>query len=291
MSSNISTNRFLIVDGSNYLFRSYFGVPESASFKGVKVNAVYGFFAILRRMTLATSPDAIIVVFDSETGILNKVESHPEYKSTRTYVDTGMYVQLPMIKSILEQCQIQWVEPQEHEADDVIGVYATEIARSGGFSYISSNDFDFAQLITEKITLVRDIKGKAIQINAAQFKKEWAITPIQYLDYLALKGDTSDNVAGIMGIGHKTALDLVCKYQSIQGIVDHLDSINPRISNKIKSEKERIFANLNFLRIATDTNIQLNPIMIEGRNATFRDALFNKTTNELLMEPAFVNKI
>ena len=113
--------RYLIADGSNFLFRSYFGVPETAAFRVIKVNAVYGFFAILRRVTRSVDPARILVVFDSETGIVSKITERPEYKATRELPDTGMYAQLPLIKGILQKCGIDWIEPLQHEADDVIG--------------------------------------------------------------------------------------------------------------------------------------------------------------------------
>ncbi len=275
--------RYLIVDGSNYLFRSYFGVPEFAIFNGVKVNAVYGFSAILRRVTRTINPDTIIVVFDSQTGIVNKIEERPEYKATRELVDTGMYVQLPMIKKILERCGMQWIEPPDHEADDIIGSLAYKVTRNNGTAFISSNDFDFAQLITDKVVLVRDIRGNAIHITESDFLKEWGFKPIQYLDYLALKGDSSDNVMGIRGIGPKIAKSLVIKYDSIQGIIDHLEELAPNIANKLRPETNRILSNLKFLKIQTNISDNLDNI-VEKRVEFSQKALYDTKTNEHLTE-------
>jgi len=273
--------RYLIVDGSNYLFRSYFGVPEAANYHGVKVNAVYGFFAILRRISEAVGPARIIVVFDSETGIQNKIDERPEYKATRELPDTGMYVQLPMIKAILERCNIEWIEPPNHEADDVIGSLATEIARRDGRAFVSSNDFDFAQIINEKITLVRDIRGKAVFITEKNFLKEWGFEPAHYRDYLAIKGDPTDNVFGIQGIGPKTAKDLIQKYTTLEKVVKHVGELTRGVASKIQPEIERLLSNLDFLKI--ETELETGARTIDDPNFNFnQEALYKIKTNEHL---------
>jgi len=249
--------KHLFIDGSNYLFRSYFGVPQAANYKGMKVNAVYGFFAILRRIAKEVVPQTITVVFDSQTGIAQKIEERPEYKATRELPDTGMYVQLPFIKRILERCRIEWIEPPHHEADDVIGSLARVAAEHGGTAYVSSNDFDFAQLIAPRIILVRDIRGKAIFISEEDFKREWRMEPSQYVDYLSIKGDSSDNVAGISGIGPKTASDLVQQYGSIEGIVKNLENIPTRQRGMIQSQQKELLSNKKFLQIDTSIDVSI----------------------------------
>src|SRR5690606_8856567 len=129
-----------------------------------------------------------------------------------------------------------WIEPPDHEADDVIGSFAHSLAVRGERAFISSNDFDFAQLISPQVTLVRDVQGKTVQITEEQFIKDWGFKPPQYLDYLSIKGDPSDNIAGIAGIGPKPAKDLIIKYGSLPTILDHCDELSPRLSAKLKPE-------------------------------------------------------
>ena len=174
------------------------------------------------------------------------MEERPEYKATRELLDTGMYLQLPLIKKILQKCGIEWNEPPENEADDVIGSLASAVSQENGRAFISSNDLDFAQLITEKITLVKDIRGIAVHITETDFTNEWGFPPTQYLDYLALKGDPSDNVTGIRGIGPKTAGDLVRNFGSVQGIIEHLEVLSLRVANKIRPEVEKIYPIVGF---------------------------------------------
>jgi DNA polymerase-1 len=250
--------KYLIVDGSNYLFRAYFGVPSAANYKGTQINAVYGFFAILRRMARSVNPTHIIVVFDSQTGTKSKVEKNPEYKANREFLDTGMYVQLPYIKSILDRCNIHWIEPEHEEADDVIGSLAKQFCIKNNASFISSNDYDFAQLTQRDLTLVRDVQGRAVHITPQVFVDEWGFEPQRYLDYISIKGDSSDNISGVEGIGQKIATMLIQKYDSIEDMCTHCRQLPSRIANKILAESDKIRSNRSFLRINTEINITLS---------------------------------
>lgn len=267
----INRKKYLIVDGSNYLFSSYLGVPQTAVYKDRKVNAVYGFFAKLKRVSENLKPADIIVLFDSETGIQTKVEVKPEYKATRVLNDIGMFVQLPIIKRVLELCNIKWIEPLEYEADDVIGSLAKYFSKDNEV-YISSNDFDFAQLLTNSITLVRYIRGEIIHLTERDFLKEWGFEPENYKDYLALKGDSSDNILGVKGVGYKTARSLIERYSTVEGVIQNLDSISTSTASKIVPEIERLRSNLKFLTIDTTLTEFSNEILQSERifdNETF----------------------
>lgn len=273
--------RYLIVDGSNYLFRSYFGVPSSAKYKEIKVNAVYGFFAILRKTAKKIDPHKIIVVFDSETGIQNKIKANPNYKSNRTLGDTGMYEQLPIIKEILNSCHIEWIESPEFEADDVIGSLVKNIDRNYSYISISSNDLDLAQLIDNHIVLTRDVQGKIISITKKEFQKQWGFKSSQYRDYLALKGDPTDNVVGVKGVGSITAKNLIIKYHSIERILENIAELNKRLASEIEQGKENLIFNHKFLTINTGLNIHTKTL--NETNSSFDyQALHNIKTNEHL---------
>lgn len=275
-----NNQKHLIVDGSNYLFTSYFGVPQLATYKNRKVNAVYGFFSILRRISTKVNPNQIFVIFDSQTGIQDKIKRRQEYKATRQLVDTGMYQQLPIIKKILENCKIKWIEPPNNEADDIIGSLATKYSKENSV-FISSNDLDFAQIISKRITLVRNIKGKAIYITERNFIKKWGFLPQYYKDYLALKGDSTDNIDGIKGIGMKTARDLIQKYNTVEEIIQNLENLSNSVSSKILLDTERLRSNLQFLTIDTGLEV-FNDKICKDNDCFNKDALYLKRTNEHL---------
>ena len=275
-----NNQKHLIVDGSNYLFTSYFGVPQLATYKNRKVNAVYGFFSILRRISTKVNPNQIFVIFDSQTGIQDKIKRRQEYKATRQLVDTGMYQQLPIIKKILENCKIKWIEPPNNEADDIIGSLATKYSKENSV-FISSNDLDFAQIISKRITLVRNIKGKTICITEKNFLKQWGFLPQYYKDYLALKGDSTDNIDGIKGIGMKTAKDLIQKYNTVEEVIQNLENLSNSVSSKILLDIERLRSNLQFLTIDTGLEV-FNDKICKDNDCFNKDALYLKRTNEHL---------
>jgi len=243
-------NKLLIVDGHNYLYRSYFGVPSSAKLKnGLQVNAFYGFLSSLRKVYEYVKPSNIIVVFDSETGVSEKVKSHTNYKQNRDYSETGMFKQLPVIKQALEFMNIIYVEDSGYEGDDVIGSITKKGSKSGEV-YISSQDNDFLQLIDKNISVLFSKKGDILTYSLSYFKKEWGIDTSLYLDYLSLKGDPSDNILGVKGIGKKTALKLVSKYGDIENIL--CNSKN----RYILENKSLIRKNKTFLKINCDLDIR-----------------------------------
>jgi len=281
MPKNFS-KRFLIVDGSHYLYRAYYGVPESARLpNGLKVNAVYGFMAFLRKAVKAIDPTCITVVFDSETGVADKTAREGSYKANRDYTDTEIYKQLPLIKKLLGYLSIRWVEPASYEADDCIGSFACRARDAGMFSLIFSNDADFLQLIGSNISGIK-IGGKSLEvIDAAAFKRKYGFASNLYLDYLSLKGDASDNIKGIPGIGPKTAQSLIMNYGSLNDIYSNLDYLQKRYRRLLESNRQIAESNMKFLRINTTIGSAEFDLENVG-NISFME--LNKPTNYLLAQ-------
>lgn len=205
----------LLIDGHNYLFRSYYGVPSSAKLpNGLQVNAYYGFMSLVRKMSELTHPKNILVVFDSETGIKEKVLKNSSYKQNRKYIDTGMFSQLPIIKQALDYLNIAYIEHPDYEGDDVIGSIARQESESKNV-YIASQDKDFFQLIDNRTSVLRTEKGEIVEYSKEVFKDRYGFDSDRYLEYLSLLGDPSDNIKGIYGIGKKTAYKLVCNNEGL----------------------------------------------------------------------------
>ena len=249
-------DRLLIMDGSHYLYRAYYGVPESAKLpNGLQVTAVYGFMAYLRKAVKKLNPKYIVVIFDSETGIVDKVQKDPSYKFNRDYTDNGMYKQLPLIKRILELLSIHYVEPLDCEADDYIGTLATMLSNKDLCAYIFSNDADFYQLLSKKVSVVKMGKKEPEIINERVFNKMFSFESKYYLDYLSLKGDESDNIEGVPGVGKKTAQKLICKYGTIDGIMQRINDLPKTLRQKINSSSKVLEKNRAFLKIKVDVNM------------------------------------
>jgi DNA polymerase-1 len=254
-------DKLLIVDGHNYLFRGYYGIPTAAKLKnGLQINAFYGFFSYLRKNIKYINPQNVIVVFDSETGIENKIKENNQYKQNRDYSDTSMFEQLPIIKNALEYLGISYIEDPHNEGDDVIGTISFEESHERE-AYISTQDQDFFQLISDNLYVVRDERiqnarkrnryiNNLVTYNTKIFKDKWGFLPQNYLDYLSLKGDSSDNIKGVDGIGKIRASRLVKSYGDIENIIKNSKE------NRLNGNEKLIRNNKTFLNIKKNLDIK-----------------------------------
>lgn len=253
-------DKLLIVDGHNYLYRGYYGVPSAAKLKnGLQINAFYGFFSYLRKNIKNINPNNVIVVFDSETGIESKIQENEQYKQNRDYSDTGMFEQLPIIKEALEYLGISYIEDPNNEGDDVIGSISYQESYNKEV-YISTQDQDFFQLIGGSLYILRDERilnpkdtskyiNDSVVYNRTVFENKWGFLPENYLDYLSLKGDPSDNVKGVEGIGKIRASRLVQNYGDIETIIRNSEE------KRLIDNGDLIRGNKNFLEIKKDLDI------------------------------------
>ena len=269
-------DNILIIDGFNYLFRAYYGLPSAIKLPdGRQGNAVYGFLAFMRRIVEYLNPGNVVVVFDSETGLLNKKIEMPEYKSNRNNYDDEMFQQLSIIKQLLEIAEVPVIEDPDSEADDVIGTLASNRYFSQSTKYISSGDNDFVQLVSNEIFLAKEVQGRIKTLNVNGVLNKYNIMPSQYVDYISLKGDVSDNIKGVPGIGAITARKLLNEYNDIHGVIENVDKLRLSLSENIKRYQEYIIKNKEFLRINTDLN--LDSYLEQLQNKYNSDILFSKT--------------
>lgn len=250
------TRSALIIDGHNYLFKGFYGVPVQAKRPdGTPINAVYGFFSLLRNILANIDPNYLVVAFDAETSIDQKTIVKPEYKAQRTPVNDDVYSQLPLIKSCLDLLNIRWVDDKENEADDLIGAYSSNFVDHRLSVNIGSNDYDFIQLVTDSTFVLRAYHGVITLFDEPMVVRHFGIKPSQYVDYLALKGDTSDNIKGVKGIGKQRAVSLLSEYQSITGIYQSFDSLSVSLKRLLHGKEEFLYDQRRFLKIKTDTNL------------------------------------
>ncbi|MDD3474684.1 MAG: 5'-3' exonuclease H3TH domain-containing protein [Candidatus Dojkabacteria bacterium] len=250
-------NKLLIIDGHNYLYRAYYGVPSAAKLpNGQQINAFYGFLSYLRKNVSYIQPDNVLVVFDTETGIQSKLNKNKDYKQNRDYTDMSMFEQLPIIKKALEYIGITYVEDDNHEGDDVIVSVANKESVNNE-SFISTQDKDFFQIIEDNIYVLRDEKVKTesrysynqVVYTKEKFIEQWEFQPANYLDYLSLKGDPSDNIKGVQGIGKLRASRLVKSYGDIENIIESSEEV------RLIGNEEMIRKNKQFLKMERDLDV------------------------------------
>lgn len=239
-----------IIDGHNFLFRGFYGVPIQAKrADGTQINAVYGFFSLLRKILFLENFDYAIVVFDAETSAGDKKTIRPEYKANRLPQDDSIYAQLFLIKKCLDIMGISWIEDEFHEADDIIGTYASKFNKRGVAAYICSNDNDFIQLVGDGISVIKGSRGYEVIYDTDEVMNSFSLLPSQYLDYRALVGDPSDNIKGVKGIGKKKGTDLLSEHGDLNNIYQTLNTLALTMRELLQENKRALFERREFLKI------------------------------------------
>ncbi|MCK5541488.1 MAG: DNA polymerase I [Desulfobacterales bacterium] len=221
-----------LIDGSAYLHRAFHAIKNLSTSTGHPTNATFGFTRILLKLLKEKQPEFAVVFFDVK-GPTFRHKMYKEYKANRPPMEESMAVQIPDIKKVVNALNITIVEKQGFEADDLVGTYA-RLAQEQGFKVVMvTGDKDFIQLITEDCLLWDPMKDKEIDI--AQVKKDFDISPLEFIDMLGLAGDKSDNIPGVPGIGLKIASSLIAQYKSIENIYTNIEDLK---------KKKKLYENL-----------------------------------------------
>ncbi|MFA6424161.1 MAG: DNA polymerase I [Candidatus Magasanikbacteria bacterium] len=212
-------SKFVIIDGNAIVHRAYHALPPMNTKDGVMVNAVYGFTSMLLKVWKDLRPTHLCVSFDVAGGTFRH-EKFEQYKGTRVKADQELYDQMPLVHEVVEAFSIPIYEMKGYEADDVIGTVVRRIENEVDEVYIVTGDMDTLQLVDEKIKVYTLRKGMSdiVIYNPEEVKKRFGFGPELVIDYKALRGDPSDNIPGVPGIGEKTATDLILKFGDLKEI-------------------------------------------------------------------------
>ena len=222
----------ILVDGSSYLFRAFHALPPLTNSKGNPTGAVYGVLNMLKKLKDTYRPDYMAVVFDPK-GKTFRHEMYPEYKANRTAMPDDLRVQIAPLHEAIKALGYPLVMVDGVEADDVIGTLAKQAEAAGMPVVISTGDKDMAQLVTEKVTLVNTMTNKALDI--AGVKEKFGVPPERIIDYLALMGDSSDNIPGVPKVGPKTAVKWLSEFGSLDEVVAHADAIKGKVGENLRN--------------------------------------------------------
>lgn len=222
------TDKIIIIDGSSYFFRAYYAIQRLSTSKGFPTNAIYGFIAMLMKVLDVEKPKKLAIAFDTAKPTFRK-ELYAEYKANREKPPDDLVVQIPHIFRAVDAFGVKRIEKEGYEADDIIGTLTKKALKEGYAVDIITGDKDLMQLVNEKVTLYDSMRDK--RYNPQGVVEKMQVKPEQIVDYLALMGDSSDNIPGVTGIGEKTAAELLNQFGSLDGIYENLD--------KIKQEKRR----------------------------------------------------
>jgi len=293
----------IILDANALIHRSFHALPDLRTPKGELVNAVYGFTSILLKVLREFNPDYIAAAFDV-AGPTFRDEEYKEYKAKRIKAPDELYAQIPKIKEVLGAFNISIYEKQGFEADDVIGTIAKLIQRKQAYpkveTIIVSGDLDTLQLVdkyTKVYTMRKGLLDTVVYDEEAVKKRFDGLTPSQMIDYKGLRGDPSDNIPGVTGVGEKTAIQLLLKFGSIDNIYKKLkksgvalEGIRPKIQEKLVQYKDQALFSRELATIRKDTPIDFNLEDLAWRNfdksgieRVFSELGFRSLLNRLLI--------
>ena len=245
--------RLFLLDGHSLSYRAFFALPQSlATSTGQVTNAVYGFTSMLIKLLAEERPDLIAVA---------RLEKYAEYKAGRPEAPDEFRQQLGLIVEVLETLRVPVIGVEAHEADDVIATLAVQAAEAGIEVVIVTADRDFFQLVRPGIKVMfnrRGISDIALYDEQA-VRDRFALSPQQYLDYVALKGDISDNIPGVPGVGEKTAAKLVQDFGSVEDLLARSSELKGKLRTSIEEAGDQLLLNKDLARLETDLELDLRP--------------------------------
>ena len=248
--------RVFLVDGHSYLYRAFYATPYLSNSSGIPTNATYAFLSMIKKLLNEEKPDILIIVFDSK-GPSFREEVFKEYKAQRPPMPDNLSVQIPYVKTILQAMGLPVLEKEGFEADDIIGTITEKLKEEDAAIYIVTGDKDMTQLVSEKVFVFDKMKN--LLIGEMEVVEKFGVKPALIIDYLALCGDTSDNIPGAPGIGDKTARELVANFGAIDEIYSHIDEIKKAsVKNKLVEGRELVLMSRELATIRLDVPIEIH---------------------------------
>jgi len=254
--------RLFLLDGHSLAYRAFFALPPTlATSSGTLTNAVYGFTSMVIKLLAEEKPDLIAVFFDAGRPTV-RLAKDADYKAGRRETPQDFTSQLGLIEEVLEAMRIPVLRIADgNEADDAIGTLAMRAHDQGVDATIVTADRDFFQLVRPGVTVMFNRKGISdiVRYDEQAVTERYGIAPDQYLDFVALKGDTSDNIPGVPGVGDKTAAKLVNQFGDVEGLVANTDMLKGKQKENVEATAARLELNKELARIDTDIDLPVTP--------------------------------
>ena len=252
----------MLLDGNSLAFRAFYALPAE-NFKtrgGLTTNAVYGFTAMLINLLRDESPTHIAAAFDVSRQTFRS-ERYPEYKANRSSTPDEFHGQIDITKEVLGALGITALSEPGFEADDLIATLATQAENEGYRVLVVTGDRDSLQLVTDDVTVLYPRKGvsELTRFTPEAVVEKYGLTPAQYPDFAALRGDPSDNLPGIPGVGEKTASKWIAEYGSLQGLVDNVDSVRGKVGDALRANLASVVRNRELTDLVRDVPLAQTP--------------------------------
>ncbi|MGM0652740.1 MAG: DNA polymerase I [Bacillota bacterium] len=250
------SRKLVIIDGNSLLYRAFYALPPLQNRRGEYTNAVYGFTTMLTKLLESEQPDYIAVAFDPAKPSF-RVRIDQSYKAQREKTPPELSEQVERTRDILKAMKIPIFVVDDFEADDVIGTLADQFVEEGREVTVVSGDADLLQLIGDGVTVMLTKKGitQMEKYDYKLLKDKYGLAPEQVIDFKALKGDPSDNIPGVPGIGDKTARNLLEEYGTLENIYDNIDQLKPKMASKLQEYREPLYTGRELVTLRRDVPI------------------------------------
>ena len=291
--------KLVIIDGKSVFYRGYYAMGNLATSKGEPTSGVYGFAVIAMEIVRNIQPDQVVVAWDkARTSTAKRLAIFKDYKAGRVRPPEDFYAQIPLLRELISALSWGFMEVDEYEADDIIGTLARQADEAGNYmTYIVSSDLDMLQIVDENTKMYRILRGFSDleEMDIPAVEEKYGILKSQFLDLKALKGDNSDNIPGVPGIGEKTAVKLLNEYGSLEGIYAHIEEILGATQKKLIDGKESAEMSLKLAKIMTDAPVKLSDVPalrldFSRISEVFKRLEFNNLLKKLKIENGFSDK-
>ena len=252
--------KLMVLDGNSLVNRAFFGIKLLTTKDGRYTNAIYGFQNILLNLLAAHKPDAVAIAWDERAPTFRH-NAYDGYKATRHGMPEELAQQMPVLKELLTDLGFVQVSKAGWEADDILGTLAAACEAAGGTTLLATGDRDSLQLVDDATTVLLATNKETLPMDPAAIREKYGIEPPQLIDVKSLMGDASDNIPGVPGIGEKTALALISKFGSLQGVYDNIENKAVKPGQRAKLIANRDKADLSYMlgTIRRDAPIESDP--------------------------------
>ena len=260
----------MLVDGHSMAFRAFFALPTDnfSTTGGQFTNAVYGFLSMLSNLLAEEKPTHVAVAFDVGRKTF-RTDKFPEYKAQRDKTPEEFRGQVPLLQQVLQEMGIVTLEKENYEADDIIATLATEALSEGFETLIVTGDRDALQLVNDATTVLYPMRGVSTlhRFTPDAVKEKYGLTPAQYPDFAALRGDPSDNLPGVPGVGEKTAQKWILQYGSLAELIDRVDEVRGKVGDSLRERVAAVQMNRDLTEMVKDLPLPYGPTELELRPA------------------------
>lgn len=274
-----------IIDGKSIFYRGYYAMPNLSTKDGMPTGGVYGFMSLSIELIRRLKPDYVIVAWDKpKTNIRKRKAIYPEYKAGRKPAPADFYEQIPILHELLDGFGWPLYELDDYEADDILGTLAVQANAQDIEVALITSDLDALQVVgpLTKVYALKKGLSNIDEFDISAFEKKYGIVVEQFLDYKSLKGDSSDNLPGVPGVGDKTATSLLQEFGTLDNIYENLDKIKPTIRTKLANGKESAYITKQVAEMWLDAPVELD---LEAADVSKYDG---KKLKELLIQLEFI---